>query len=115
MFTPFARNAPHKRAAFLLLASLIVNLLPAHPASAAVRHSPAQAVTLPFVRVLNMPVNDITYDKLSKKLFASVPSRAGAGGNAVTEIDPATGALGASVFVGSEPNKIALSDDGQAL
>src|SRR6185295_7629173 len=31
------------------------------------------------------------------------------------EIDPATGALGASVFVGSEPNKLALSADGQAL
>ncbi len=62
-----------------------------------------------------MPVNDISYDKLSKKLFVSVPSTAGAGGNAVTEIDPATGTLGASVFVGSEPNNIAISDDGQAL
>src|SRR6185436_8210560 len=115
MSTPFAHNAPHKRAAVLLLASLIVNLLPAHPASAVTQREPAQAIPAPFVRVLNMAVNDITYDKLSKKLFASVPSRAGAGGNAVTEIDPATGALGASVFVGSEPSKIALSDDGQAL
>jgi len=115
VFTPFARKAPHQRAALLLLVSLIANLLPAHPVSAALQHSPAQAIPVPFVRVLNMPVNDIAYEKLSQKLFVSVPSIAGAGGNAVTEIDPATGALGASVFVGSEPNKIALSDDGQTL
>ena len=46
-----------------------------------------------------------------KKLFASVPSRAGAGGNAVTEINPVTATLGTSVFVGSEPNKMAISED----
>ena len=113
MFTPFAHNASHKRAAVLLLASLIVNLLPLRPASA--RLAPPQAIAAPFVRVLNVPVNDITYDKVSKKLFVSVPSRVGANGNSVTEIDPVTGALGASVFVGSEPNKIAISDDGQTV
>jgi DNA-binding beta-propeller fold protein YncE len=115
MFTPLPRNASRKRAAVLLLASLILNLLPARPASAVARRAPAQADAAPFVRVLNLPVNDIAYEKQSKKLFASVPSRAGAGGNSITEIDPATGALGASVFVGSEPNKLAVSDDGQAI
>ncbi|HEV2860519.1 MAG TPA: Calx-beta domain-containing protein [Pyrinomonadaceae bacterium] len=112
MFAPLLRDTARKRAALLLLASFVLNLLPAPPASAARR---AQSAAAPFVRVLNLPVNDIAYDKQSKKLFASVPSRAGAGGNSVTEIDPATGALGASVFVGSEPNKLAISDDGQAL
>ncbi len=114
MFTPLPRNASRKRAAALLLASLILNLLPARPAAAA-RRPPAQASVASFVRVLNLPVNDIAYDRQSMKLFASLPSRAGAGGNSVTEIDPATGTLGASVFVGSEPNKIAVSDDGQTL
>ncbi len=113
MFTPLAHNVSRRRAAVLMLASMILNLLPARTLAA--YPAPAQAVAAPFVRVLNMPVNDVAYDKLSKKLFASVPSRAGAGGNAVTEIDPVTAALGASVFVGSEPNKIAISDDGQAL
>ena len=57
----FARSASHKRAAVLLLAALIVNLLPVRPASA--RSAPAQATAAPFVRVLNLPVNDIAYDK----------------------------------------------------
>jgi DNA-binding beta-propeller fold protein YncE len=68
-----------------------------------------------FVTVLNIPVNDIAYDKVSKKLFASIPSVAGLSGNSVTEIDPVTATLGTSVFVGSEPNKIAVSDDGQTV
>ncbi|MDT5158713.1 MAG: hypothetical protein QOH51_3070 [Acidobacteriota bacterium] len=93
MFTPLPRNASRKRATVLLPASLILNLLPAQPVSAA-RRAPAQAAAAPFVRVLNLPVNDIAYDKQSKQLFASVPSRAGAGGNSVTEINPLTGALG---------------------
>ena len=114
MFDLLPRYSSRKRGAVLLLASLILNLLPAPPASAAPpRRTPAQAAAAPFVRVLNLPANDLVYDKLSKKLFASVASRAGAGGNSVTEVDPATGAVGASVYVGSEPNKIAISDDGQ--
>ncbi|HEY5886053.1 MAG TPA: hypothetical protein VIT88_15305, partial [Pyrinomonadaceae bacterium] len=35
--------------------------------------------------------------------------------NSVTTIDPLTGAITNSVFVGSEPNRLALSDDGQTL
>src|ERR1700749_838219 len=115
MFTPTPRDSSRQRVAVLLLASLILNLLPALPASAAARRVRAQAGTEPFVRVLNLPVNDIVYEKQSKKLFASVASRVGAGGNSVAEIDPATGALGTSVFVGSEPNKLAVSDDGQTV
>src|SRR5262245_3775349 len=116
LVVPFARNSSHKRAALLALASLIFNLVPTCQASAVTTpRALAQAATAPFVRVLNLPVNDIAYEKQSKKLFVSVPSRVGAGGNSVTEIDPATGALGASVFVGSEPNKLAVSDDGQTV
>ena len=115
MISSIPRNA-RSRTAVLLLTSLILNLLPLG-SSAASTSQPlqSQSSTTPFVTVLNIPVNDIAYDKVSKKLFASIPSVAGPSGNSVTEIDPVTATLGTSVFVGSEPNKIAVSDDGQTL
>jgi hypothetical protein len=64
---------------------------------------------------VSLPTNDLVFDPLSQKIYASVPGRAGALGNRVVVIDPATGAIGASVFVGSEPGKLALSADGQFL
>lgn len=64
---------------------------------------------------LTLPTSDIAFDPLSQKIYASVPSRAGSLGNRVVVIDPATGAVGPSVFVGSEPGKLALSADGQFL
>lgn len=68
------------------------------------------------VREITLPVNDLIYDAARQRILASVPSRAGAGlGNTITVINPATGAIGPSVFVGSEPGKLALSDDNRAL
>ena len=110
IFTPIARNS-HRRTAVLVFTALILNLLVVSPASSG--HVVPQAGAAPFVRLLNAPVNDIVYNKQSRKLLVSVPSRVGAGGNSITELDPITGALGISVFVGSEPNKLAISDDGQ--
>ena len=55
------------------------------------------------------------YDQATQRIYASVPSTGGARGNTVTIIDPITGALGSSVFVGSEPGKLAISGDGQYL
>jgi len=59
--------------------------------------------------------NDLVYEPVSGKLFASVPSTGGAIGNTVSAIDPTTGAIVSSVFVGSEPNPLARSDDGKYL
>jgi DNA-binding beta-propeller fold protein YncE len=69
----------------------------------------------PQVGSLALPTNDLVFDPRVRLLYASVPSRAGALGNRVVAIDPATGGIGASVFVGSEPGKLALSADGQFL
>lgn len=44
-----------------------------------------------------------------------MPGRAGSIGNTITVIDPSTGAIGPSVFVGSKPGKLAISGDGQYL
>jgi DNA-binding beta-propeller fold protein YncE len=66
--------------------------------------------------VIALPTNDLIYDSGRQRIYASVPSRAGAErGNTVTVINPATGEIGPSVFVGSEPARLALSDDGQFL
>ncbi|HEX8070054.1 MAG TPA: Calx-beta domain-containing protein [Pyrinomonadaceae bacterium] len=68
-----------------------------------------------FVQQLPLAANDVTYNPADQTLYASVPSSAGAAGNTVTPINPATGEVGTPVFVGSEPNKLALADDGHTL
>ncbi|HZG54489.1 MAG TPA: Calx-beta domain-containing protein, partial [Pyrinomonadaceae bacterium] len=68
------------------------------------------------VNKVNLPANDLVIDVGTQTLYASVPSSGGgAVGNSITSVDPKTGAIGASTFVGSEPNKLAISDDGQVL
>lgn len=64
---------------------------------------------------VNLASNDLVYDRFTDMIYASVPSRAGAIGNAIASINPHTGAIGKSVFVGSEPGNLAISDDGQFL
>jgi DNA-binding beta-propeller fold protein YncE len=76
--------------------------------------SPAVADTN-YVRELSLPVNDVAFDKAGGKLYASVPSKAGAHGNSIARIDPVTGTIEGFVFVGSEPGKLALADDGKTL
>src|SRR5690349_20326649 len=68
-----------------------------------------------FVRRIPLITNDIVYSSLTGKIYASIPSRAGSGGNSIATIDPATGAVISSTFVGSEPKNLALSDDGHSL
>ncbi|HEX8163698.1 MAG TPA: Calx-beta domain-containing protein [Pyrinomonadaceae bacterium] len=68
-----------------------------------------------LVRKVDLPANDLVISPSDQKLYVSVPSTAGARGNTITAIDPAAGALGASTFVGSEPNRLAISDDGQVI
>jgi uncharacterized repeat protein (TIGR01451 family) len=67
------------------------------------------AITLPLA------VNDLLYEPVSQKLYASVGSAAGAQGNSIFVIDPATGRMKGCWLVGSEPRRLAASDDGQYL
>lgn len=75
----------------------------------------AATCALGAVKVLNLPANHMVYDSHRGLVYVSVPSRAGAMGNTVTAINPALGVISASVFVGSEPNSLGLSDDGKYL
>ena len=67
------------------------------------------------VRSIELLANELVYEPVSGQLYASLPSAAGAAGNSVVAIDPETGAIGAPVFVGSEPTALAASDDGSTL
>jgi YVTN family beta-propeller protein len=66
-------------------------------------------------RMVAIETTDIIYDQVSQKIYASVPSSALQGGNSITVIDPFTGAVEQSISVGSEPGKLAVSDDGHYL
>src|SRR5207249_5003164 len=46
--------------------------------------------------------------------YSSVPSAA-TDGNTIKPIDTVTGAVGPGVYVGSEPGKLAITDDGQFI
>lgn len=67
------------------------------------------------VRQLDLITNHLEYDAARGVIYASVPSRAGALGNTVVSINPASGEIVRSVYVGSEPGPMSLSDDGQFL
>jgi hypothetical protein len=64
---------------------------------------------------LSIMAKDLIYDPFTRLIYASVSSSAGAIGNTITEIDPTTGTIGQSFFIGSEPKKLAISDDGKTL
>jgi uncharacterized repeat protein (TIGR01451 family) len=84
-------------------------------ASSGGTESNAVTITVEDARMIALPSNDLVYDPYSQRLYASVSSRAGDIGNTVTAIDPATGTIEWSLFVGSEPGRLALSDDGHWL
>ena len=102
---------PSGARSFVLLL-LLGALLGIAPGLASASH---EAIGPPVITPLSLAVNDLEFDRHSGKIYASVPSRAGALGNRIVQIDPKTGALGSSIFVGSEPFYLAISDDGQYL
>src|SRR5215204_4134881 len=67
------------------------------------------------VVLLGIATNEIVYNPQDQLIYATRPSRVGTDGNSITGINPLTGQIGASVYVGSEPNRIALSDNGQTI
>jgi hypothetical protein len=80
------------------------------------RYAPAQNAPTPvYCQVLERKVNDLVYDPVSKRLYASLPSLSGFDGNSVLPIDPITVRPEKPIFVGSEPTKLAVSSDGRFL
>ncbi len=66
-----------------------------------------------YVPIVN---NSMIYNPVNGLFYLSIPSSVGAPyGNSIVSLDPATGAFGVPIFVGSEPNKLALTSDGRYL
>jgi hypothetical protein len=63
----------------------------------------------------SLATTDQVYDPSDGMIYASVPGNAGAAGNTLTEINPNTGRVVGSFFVGSNPGKLAVSADGQFI
>jgi len=63
------------------------------------------------VSIVAANANDIIWDATRGKIYASLPSANGASGNSLVAIDPVTGTMGTPQYVGSEPDKLALSSD----
>jgi hypothetical protein len=73
----------------------------------------ATSSTQGFSTYVVMPINDIVWNSKDGLLYATVPGRAGGTiGNSLVGIDPTTGTVKRTIFVGSEPNRMAISDDG---
>jgi len=104
---------------FILQSALVNDSISVPPPTPTPTPSPTPTPTpqaSTFFNQLPLPANDITYHSASQTIYASVPSSIGAPrGNSITPINPANGTLGSSVFVGSEPGRLAQSSDGQTL
>ena len=65
---------------------------------------------------INLDTNHLVFDPFTRQLYVSVPSTAPqVQGNSIVSIDPNTGTMGTPVNIGSEPAKLAESDDGLYL
>ncbi len=70
----------------------------------------------PFSTFLALATNDLAWNAQDGMIYASTPGSAGPDlGNSIVAIDPHTGVIQKTIFVGSEPNRIAISDDGTTL
>ncbi len=80
--------------------------------------SNVSAKTMPgrlAARKLSIPIRDVAYSPLTKKLYVSTSGKEGTRGNSILAIDPLTGALSGQVYVGSEPEKLSVTRDGRYL
>lgn len=67
------------------------------------------------VREIQVTTNDIAYDPVGDRLYVSVPSKFGQTGNSIIQINPNTLTPSAPIHVGSEPERMTISDDGKYL
>ncbi|MFN0305717.1 MAG: hypothetical protein ACKVQU_35805 [Burkholderiales bacterium] len=68
-------------------------------------------------QVLDVPLvhNDLVYDPLRNRYYASIPASQGNTGNRIATLDPATGQLSHSSPIGPEPGALAIAADSSVL
>ena len=71
--------------------------------------------TAPAPIELSLATNDLVYDPIRQRIYASIPGSAASNGNTLTQIDPITATIGTSTFIGNEPTKLAISADSQYI
>ena len=82
----------------------------------AVTPTPSPTPLATSLRTIDLSANDLIYNEPSGSLIASVAGIAGSPtGNSISYVDPVSGTVQRSVFIGSEPNRLAGSDDGTTL
>ena len=71
----------------------------------------------PFDRWKTLPIdsNDLVYDRVGGKFYASIPNDAARYANEVVVIDPYSASVEARIPVGGNPGALAVSEDGQFL
>ena len=103
-----------------LIATVAASML-AIPGNGAVTVStpaPGGGVSAAAALTIYLPVvsNNMVYNPVNGLAYLSIPSTGSTvTGNSIVSLDPATGALGTPIFVGSEPGVMAVSDDGKTL
>ena len=71
---------------------------------------------MPYTAYVAVANNDLVYNPMDGLLYVSVPSTGiDTGGNSVESIDPVTGNVVRQIWVGSNPDRLALSTDGTQL
>jgi hypothetical protein len=59
--------------------------------------------------------NDLVWDANAARIYVSMPGIEGDSGDAIGIVDPVSGIVTSSGFLGSDPGKLSLSDNGQYL
>lgn len=67
------------------------------------------------VKVVNIQANNLVYNYYDQKLYCTIPGSVGMIGNSIAVIDPITGLIDTTVYLGSEPMKMAVSDNGKTV
>jgi hypothetical protein len=67
------------------------------------------------VNAIKVATNDLVYNPSTGKIYVSIPSSNGSNGNSIGIINPSTLALEKTIFIGSEPTIMDISDDGQYI
>lgn len=67
------------------------------------------------VHTVSVKSNDLVYDSNTGKIYISVPSANGSNGNSIGVVNPNTYSIDTTVFMGSEPSVLAISENGQYI
>jgi len=92
-----------------------VNLVIQNPVPGGGSSSPSVFTITYAPLVVSQLANDLVWDGSHQLIYMSVPSLATSNGNSVLALNPMTGSIDSSQFAGSEPDVLAISDDGQFL